>query len=91
MSEPKLISELKRTHMCGDLRAEHAGETVVLMGWVQSNRRKGGVTFLVLRDRAGLVQVTLEEKDDPAVFAALDPRRPIHVARQIHPIGSVAA
>lgn len=74
--QPKLISELPRTHMCGDLRAEHVGQEVVLMGWVQSNRRKGGVTFLVLRDRTGLVQVTLEEKDDPAVFAAMDPLRP---------------
>ncbi|MCA9549540.1 MAG: aspartate--tRNA ligase [Myxococcales bacterium] len=70
------MSTLKRTHMCGALREAHVGQDVVLMGWVQSNRRKGGVTFLVLRDRAGIVQVTLEENDDPAVFAAMDPLRP---------------
>ena len=51
---------MKRTDYCGALRAEHAGREVVLQGWVNRVRDKGGVVFVVLRDRAGTVQVTVE-------------------------------
>ena len=48
---------LKRTHYCGDLNASHVGEEVVLMGWAHRRRDHGGVIFIDLRDREGLVQV----------------------------------
>jgi aspartyl-tRNA synthetase len=51
------LTILKRTHYCGDLNASHAGEEVILMGWAHRRRDHGGVIFIDLRDREGLVQV----------------------------------
>jgi aspartyl-tRNA synthetase len=54
------ISEVKRTHTCGQLTKEQLGQEVVLFGWVQNRRDHGGAVFIDLRDREGLTQVVFE-------------------------------
>ena len=60
---------LKRTHRCAELSAANAGETVTVMGWVQKNRNKGGLVFVDVRDRSGIIQVVFEEgKSEPELI-----------------------
>ena len=54
---------LKRTHRCTELNESNIGETVTVMGWVQKQRNKGGIIFVDLRDRSGLLQIIFEESD----------------------------
>ncbi len=58
----------RRTHNAGALRAGNAGETVLLQGWVHAIRDAGGVMFILLRDRHGLTQVTLDETAPEAAW-----------------------
>lgn len=60
---------LKRTHRCAELSAANIDEQVTIMGWVQKNRNKGGLVFIDVRDRSGIIQVVCEEgKTDAALI-----------------------
>jgi len=61
------LGDLKRTHMCGDLRASDAGQTVLLMGWAHRRRDHGAVIFVDMRDRTGHTQAIFHEDVDPVV------------------------
>ncbi|MFW5646327.1 MAG: aspartate--tRNA ligase [Acetivibrio ethanolgignens] len=54
---------LKRSHRCTEVSAAKLGQTVTVMGWVQKSRNKGGIIFVDLRDRSGLLQIIFEESD----------------------------
>ena len=60
-----------RTHYCGDLTAKNLGERVKLTGWVHRRRDHGGVIFLDVRDRVGIIQVVYDP-DTPESFAVAD-------------------
>ena len=54
---------LKRSHRCTELGTANIGQDVTVMGWVQKSRNKGGIIFVDLRDRSGLLQIIFEESD----------------------------
>src|SRR3954471_21246255 len=58
-----VLGNLERTHTCGELRMGDVGKQVVLMGWVAKKRDFGILTFIDLRDRAGIIQIVLNEED----------------------------
>ena len=62
------IHGMKRTDWCGELRAADAGREVVLNGWCDRTRDNGGVLFLLLRDRTGIVQCTFDKSVNKDLF-----------------------
>ena len=77
-----------RTHRCGDLRAGNIGESVTLCGWAANRRDHGGVFFVDLRDRAGIVQLIADE-DAPAeagqIMGGLSAEDVIQVQGKVRP------
>ena len=61
------LGDLRRTHMCGALRASDAGNKAVLMGWVNRRRDLGNLVFIDVRDRTGVTQVVCNKEKNPAL------------------------
>jgi aspartyl-tRNA synthetase (EC 6.1.1.12) len=63
---------IKRTKYCGQISQEDLDKEVVLCGWVHRVRNHGGVVFIDLRDREGIVQVVVEELNSPSAYEVAD-------------------
>ncbi|MEZ4511890.1 MAG: aspartate--tRNA ligase [Chloroflexota bacterium] len=76
-----------KTHNCGELRAEHAGQTVTLAGWVNRRRDMGGVIFIDLRDRDGKTQVVIDSGRTADGFAKAEQIRSEYVVQVTGVVG----
>jgi aspartyl-tRNA synthetase len=72
-----------RSHSCGELRKTHVGQTVTLTGWLNRRRDHGGLVFMNLRDREGIVQVICNPDESPQVRAAVSQARNEYVLRVV--------
>ncbi|MGB9409318.1 MAG: aspartate--tRNA ligase [Terracidiphilus sp.] len=77
------LGNLERTHYCGELRAAHAGQQVVVMGWVNRRRDHGNLIFLDLRDRTGISQIVLDKELIPDGHAKGEQVRPEYVVAAV--------
>ena len=73
------MSVYKRTHMCGELRKENIGESVVLNGWIQKRRNLGGLIFCDVRDKTGITQVVFNDQIPQELFNRADRLRSEYV------------
>ena len=73
------LGNLARTNTCGELRAEQAGQDVVLMGWVNRRRDHGNLIFLDVRDRTGITQVVLDKEISAEAHRKAEAARPEYV------------
>ena len=77
----KEVNYSERTHFCGDLRASHIGEEVIIFGWVHRRRDHGGLIFIDLRDRSGIVQVVADPQSSQEAFSLAEEVRGEFVLR----------
>ena len=70
-----------RSYYCGELRSKHIGETVTLYGWVDRRRDHGGVIFLDVRDRSGIVQIVSDPERTPDSYHGAEALRSEYVVK----------
>ena len=85
------LGSLQRTHTCGELRAQHSGSNVVLMGWVNRRRDHGKLIFLDLRDRGGITQIVLDRELTPEGHSKAEQVRPEYVVAVLGMVRSRSA
>jgi len=85
------LGNLERTHTCGELRTNNAGETVTLMGWVNRRRDHGNLIFLDLRDRYGITQIVLDLEKSGEAHKRAEAARPEFVVAVIGTVRQRAA
>ena len=64
-----------KTHTCGEIRSMHIGQEVTLAGWVHRRRDHGGITFIDLRDRFGIVQLISDTTSNQAIHRIVESLR----------------
>lgn len=70
-TSPKTGFFTKRSQFCGDLNSQNASQTVTINGWVSANRDLGGIVFVEVRDRTGIMQIVADPSKNPAAHAAM--------------------